>query len=205
MSSADPATSVVSQDCASVLSKLVNSLSSANPAAIVNLSTTTNNTAAGTNQTSSKKNKRKKSKSPRHRKNRNDRSKSPRTAVVAPSGGQMQQVQQSIQQQPNHSTARRMSNSRNIKFSLPPENHPGFPANYLRVQRVYTNSGFNRGSNRNRTLVSNKPGMSNDFVSHEIMAYYHRNRQSNDKYKSKQILRQSLENTLKQTFPQYCK
>lgn len=205
MSSADPATTVVSQDCANVLSKLVNSLSNANPATIPSLNINT-----GTNQpqpNSAKKNKRKKSKSPRqYRKNRNDRSKSPRTAVATVSNGPMQPVQQSVQQQQaNHPTGRRMSNSRNIKFSLPNENHAGFPANYVRVQRIYNNSGFNRGPNRNRVPVSNKPGMSNDFVSHEIMDYYHRNRQSNDKYKSKQILRQSLENTLKQAFPQYCK
>lgn len=50
-----------------------------------------------------------------------------------------------------------------------------------------------------------KPGLSNEYVSQEIMAYYQRNRQTNENYKSKQILRQGLENTLKQAFPDHCK
>ena len=50
-----------------------------------------------------------------------------------------------------------------------------------------------------------KPGLSNEYVSQEIMDYHQRNRQSNESYKSKQILRQGLENTLKQAFPNHCK
>lgn len=73
------------------------------------------------------------------------------------------------------------------------------------VQMV--SSGFvggNRRGNRGQSLdFIQKPGFSNEFVCREIMDYYQRNRQSNEKYKSKQIMRQSLENTLKQSFPNY--
>lgn len=48
-----------------------------------------------------------------------------------------------------------------------------------------------------------KPGVSNEYVSREIFEYYQRNRQTNEGFKSKQILRQSLENTLKHAFPNY--
>nr|SZF06484.1 poly(A)RNA polymerase GLD2-like [Psoroptes ovis] len=65
-------------------------------------------------------------------------------------------------------------------------------------QRHYSQRNINNNINTNT-----KPGMSNDYVSRQIMDYYQRNRQSNEKYKAKQILRESLENTLKQSFPNY--
>lgn len=54
-------------------------------------------------------------------------------------------------------------------------------------------------------LIFNKPGVSNEYVSREITEYYQRNRQNNDQFKTKQTLRHALENTLKQSFPDYGK
>ncbi|KAI7695261.1 hypothetical protein SSS_08792 [Sarcoptes scabiei] len=142
-----------------------------------------------------------------------------------------QQNQSQNRSQPNHVSngnrpnKRRYSNPKQIKFSLNSNSFStaSLPVNF--VKRVYTNSGFNRYQRRERSnsevsmnrqfgihmnrnnpnysMILMKPGMSNDYVSREIMAYYQRNRQSNEKYKAKQILRQSLENTLKQSFPNH--
>jgi len=50
-----------------------------------------------------------------------------------------------------------------------------------------------------------KPGTSSEFVSREIVDYYQRNRQTNEQFKSKQIMRQGLESILKHAFPHHCK
>ena len=48
-----------------------------------------------------------------------------------------------------------------------------------------------------------KPGASNEYVSREIFEYYLRNRQTNEQFKSKQIMRQGLESILKHGFPHH--
>ncbi|KAH9417764.1 Zinc finger, CCHC domain-containing protein [Dermatophagoides pteronyssinus] len=118
---------------------------------------------------------------------------------------QQQQQQQSLSNSVNHSIQRLFTNSNfNNRNRHRSNSDPDLisPFNYFVAQqsRLYHNQ---HQQQHRGTMMNSKPGMSKDFVSREIMDYYQRNRQSNDKYKAKQILRESLENTLKQCFPNY--
>ena len=136
-------------------------------------------------------------------------------------------------QQLNQERSDSLVRQKNVRFSLSNStlSLPSTVSNSATIQRIFTNTGFNNrlrhrsnseshlSSNdsvvvnmpqrnhrqQQRSMMNTKPGTSNDFVSREIMDYYQRNRQSSDKYKAKQILRESLENTFKQSFPDYCK
>ncbi|KAH9506722.1 Zinc finger, CCHC domain-containing protein [Dermatophagoides farinae] len=129
-------------------------------------------------------------------------------------------------QQLNQERSDSLVRQKNVRFSLSNStlSLPSTVSNSATIQRIFTNTGFNNrlrhrsnseshlSSNdsvvvnmpqrnhrqQQRSMMNTKPGTSNDFVSREIMDYYQRNRQSSDKYKAKQILRESLENTFKQ-------